>query len=158
MSILIIGIGNEYRNDDGVGLLVARKIQEAQIPGIIIREQSGEGAALIEAWKGYEKVLLVDAVSSGAEPGTIRRIDATAQKVPTKFFHYSTHAFSVAEAVELARTLNEIPKNLVIYGIEGENFTSGNIITPALQKAALKLSQQIISEIKMNSGEVCQKL
>ena len=41
-------------------------------------------------------------VQSGAAPGTIHRLDATETPVPSRFFHYSTHAFSVAQAVELA--------------------------------------------------------
>ena len=145
---IIIGLGNEFRNDDGVGLLVARQIQEAQLPQVTVKEQSGEGAALIDSWKTYEKVVLVDAVSSGAIPGTVVRIDARVENIPTKFFRYSTHAFGLAEAVELTRALDAMPQELIVYGIEGKDFDSGTTISPLVQEAALKLSQKIISDIK----------
>lgn len=123
--VLVIGIGNEYRGDDSVGLRIARKLAAKSIPNVEVIEESGEGASLLEAWKGAQTVLLVDAVSSNAEPGAIHRFDAHAENIPRKFFHYSTHAFSVAEAVELARTMNQLPPRLIVFGIEGKNFQAG---------------------------------
>ena len=70
-KVLVVGIGSEYRNDDSVGLVVAREIHEKLFPSVTVKEESGEGAALMEAWQGYETVILVDAISSGAKPGTI---------------------------------------------------------------------------------------
>ena len=96
-SIVIIGVGNEYRSDDGAGIAVARRLRALFSTGVTVREESGEGAALIQAWQGAAWMMLVDAVRSGAPPGTIHRIDAQAAPMPTGFFSYSTHAFSVAE-------------------------------------------------------------
>ena len=70
-KVLVVGIGSEYRNDDSVGLVVAREIRKKLVLFGSVKEESGEGAALIEAWQGYETVILVDAISSGAKPGTI---------------------------------------------------------------------------------------
>jgi hydrogenase maturation protease len=147
-KILLIGVGNEYRSDDGVGLVVARKIHEKMISSITVKEESGEGAAMIEAWQGFQNVIIVDAVSSGAMPGTIFRIDAHKETVPIKFFHYSTHAFSVAEAVELARTMNFLPSKLIVYGIEGNNFFAGTAISLFVQQAADKIIKQIVKEMQ----------
>ena len=79
--------------------------------------------------------MLVDAVRSGAPPGTIHRLDARAGPVPTGFFHYSTHAFSVAEAVELARSLDQLPPHLIVYGIEGEKFAAGVGLSLVVEQA-----------------------
>lgn len=146
---LIIGVGNEYRRDDGIGLIIARKIQKLKIPNIIIKEESGEGAALIDAWQGFENVTIVDAVSSGAKPGMIFRIEANKEKLPSKFFHYSTHAFSVAESVELARALNKLPRRLVILGIEGKNFKSGTNISSAVLTAGEKVENMLCLEMSL---------
>jgi hydrogenase maturation protease len=70
---------------------------------------SGDGAALMEVWRGEETVIIIDAVKSGALPGTIRRFDARAQPIPKDAFRCSTHAFGVAEAIELARALARLP-------------------------------------------------
>jgi hydrogenase maturation protease len=145
---LLIGVGNEYRSDDGVGLMVAREIHKKLIPSVTVKEESGEGAALMEAWQGFQNVIIVDAVSSGEMPGTIFRIDANKETVPIKFFHYSTHAFSVSEAIELARTMNVLPPKIVIYGIEGSNFVAGTTISLFVQQAAHKITEQIVKDMQ----------
>src|ERR1035438_6419832 len=124
-GIVIIGVGNEYRSDNRAGIAVARRLRALFPTGVTILEESGEGTALMEAWQGAAWVMLVDAVRSGASPGTIHRLDARATSVPTGFFHYSTHAFSVAEAVELARSLDQLPPHLIVYGIAGEHSAPG---------------------------------
>jgi hydrogenase maturation protease len=146
--ILVIGIGNEYRSDDGVGLLVVRGIRAKPISAVTIKEESGEGAALIDAWQGFQNVIIVDAVSSGATPGTIYRIKAEREHMQAKFFHYSTHAFSLAEAIELARVTGCLPVNVLVYGIEGKIFSAGTRISPAVQIAAKKVMEQIIEDVQ----------
>ncbi len=146
-SVLCVGIGNEFRGDDAVGLIAARMLQARQLPGLRVIEQSGEGAALMAAWGGAAAVFLVDAVSSGAAPGTIYRLDAGFSPIPAEFFHYSTHAFSVAEAVEMARALDELPPRLVIYGIEGANFDLGISLSPAVEAVLPALVEQMAAEI-----------
>jgi hydrogenase maturation protease len=147
-KVLLIGIGNEYRSDDRIGLEIARQIRNKQIPGVVVKEESGEGTALMEAWQGYENVIAIDAVSSSATPGTLFRIDANNETVPVKFFHYSTHAFSVAEAIELARAMKTLPPRLLVYGIEGANFNAGVNISHVMQESAKQVVEQIVKEIK----------
>ena len=144
---MLIGVGNEFRQDDGVGLVILRTLQ-SQIPaGVKTLETSGEGAALMEAWQGAATVYLFDAVLSGAKVATIHRLDAQVQSAPTKFFNYSTHAFSVAEAIELARILNQLPPKLIIYGIEGKNFAAGIGLSPEVEQAAGEVVGQVLSEL-----------
>ncbi len=141
----VIGIGNEYRHDDAVGLVVARALREKNLDHVEIVEMSGEGAALIEAWKNAKRVILIDAVQSGAPPGTVYRFEAHQQPIPTEFFRYSTHSFGVVEAIELARTLGQLPQELIVYGIEGENFEAGVGLSPEVERAVHKVLQQIPS-------------
>lgn len=145
---LVIGVGNEFRNDDAIGIQVARKLRKLNISAIQVVENSGDGANLMEKWKGNEVVVIVDASASGSEPGMIFRFDAAKQKLPAQFFHYSSHDFSVAEAVEMSRTLGQLPKRLVIYGIEGENFTQGNDLTPTVKRSGEHLLDIIIEELR----------
>jgi hydrogenase maturation protease len=78
---------------------------------------------------------------SGAEIATIHRIDAHTQSIPSQFFHYSSHAFGVAEAIELARSLNQLPDKLVLYGVEGKIFATGIGLSEAVQQAAETVSK-----------------
>jgi hydrogenase maturation protease len=147
-AIVIIGVGNEYRSDDAAGIAVARRLRALFPTGVTILEESGEGTALMEAWQGAAWVMLVDAVRSGASPGTIHRLDARAAPLPMGFFHYSTHAFSVAEAVELARSLDQLPEHLIVYGIEGANFAAGVELSPAVEQAVEAVVERIAEEVR----------
>ena len=150
--ILIIGVGNAYRSDDAVGLVVVQRLREdihLQTNHITIKEQSGEGTALIEAWKDAEAVILIDAVQSGAPPGTVQRFDASKQALPAVFSSASTHSFGLAEAIEMARALQQLPPHLIIYGIEGENFAAGMELSPAVEHAVDNVVEHIRTEAEV---------
>ena len=149
---LIIGIGNEYRGDDAVGLIVARRLKECLADSVTVLEQSGDGAALMEAWQGAETVIIIDAVASGAAPGVIHRFDANTRPIPKSAFHCSTHAFGVAEAIELSRALGEFPRSLVVYGIEGKNFDAGVGLSPEVEKASCEAVRQVFAETHVGSS------
>ena len=149
---LIIGIGNEYRGDDAVGLIVARRLKERLTDSFAVLEQSGDGAALMEAWRGAETVIIIDAVTSGAAPGTIHRFDANTRTIPKSAFHCSTHAFGVAEAIELSRALGVFPRSLVVYGIEGKNFDAGVGLSPEVEKASCEAVRQVFAETHVGSS------
>ncbi|MGA9363444.1 MAG: hydrogenase maturation protease [Bacteroidota bacterium] len=145
-SILVLGLGNEYRCDDAVGLEVARRLRNLSLESTIVSEESGEGANLMEAWKSASTVIVVDAVSSGSEPGMIHRFVAESQRIPSKFFHYSSHSFGLAEAIELARSLHQLPQHLVVYGIEGSKFEAGIGLSFEVERAAEKVVDRIRQE------------
>lgn len=132
-GILVLGVGNPYRHDDGVGPLVAERLAASGITG---RMESGEGAELMEAWQGFPYVVLVDAAASGAAAGTIHRFEAAESRLPTGLFHYSSHLFSVAEAIEMARILDRLPDRMTVYGIEGRDFSYGEGLSAEVAAAA----------------------
>ena len=117
---------------------------------MLIIESSGDGAALMEAWKAAPSVILIDAASSGKAPGTIHHFDALTQSMPTGFSFHSTHAFGVAEAIGLAQALQQLPPRLIVYAIEGKNFTAGVGLSPKVAKAV----QKVIEHISMPQNPV----
>jgi hydrogenase maturation protease len=148
---LIIGVGNEYRRDDGAGIEVARQIDKHNLPQVQILEHSGEGASLLEHFSVADLVIIIDAAQSESSPGTVHFFDAINSPIPSNFFNYSTHAFSVAEAVELARALNKLPTRLLIYGIEGEDFSSGVGLSKAVQLSVNMVVERIMSDLVLAS-------
>jgi hydrogenase maturation protease len=140
-------VGNVYRSDDAVGAIVARRLREKIGAGVTVREESGEGTALLESWKGVDAVILIDATQSGATPGTLQRFDVSVQSLPATFFRHSTHAFSIAETVELARTLGQLPSRLVVYGIEGKTFLPGVGLSGEVEGAIEEAVQRVRQEI-----------
>jgi hydrogenase maturation protease len=145
---LVIGIGNEYAGDDAAGLLVARKLTEKAGGELRILEHRGEGASLIEAWKGATSVIVIDAVRSGAEPGKTYRFDVSRARLPAEPFRGSTHAFGLYEAVELARSLDQLPPRLIVYGIEGRDFTAGVNVSPAVARAIGEVAGLVLGNLK----------
>lgn len=152
VSRLVIGVGNEDRGDDAVGLLIASRLKQYAGKDLKILEWRGDGVALMEALlearKDADTVIILDAAFSGAEPGTIHRIDAAAQPMPRDFLRYSTHAFSVAEAIELARALGELPQRLIVYGIEGESFDVNGALSAGVEKAAREVETLVLRELE----------
>jgi len=146
-AILVIGVGNEYMGDDGVGLFIARKLKAQNLPIVQVEVQTGEAASLIEAWEAVEAVILLDAVRSDGSPGRIYQFKAPTEFIPNRFFNSSTHNFGVAEAVELARTLGRLPRCLTIYGIEGRCFEVGRRLSPEVEQAAGDVIQRVIRDI-----------
>jgi len=149
LDVLVLGIGNRYRRDDGVGPVVADRLAEAGLP---CRELSGEGAELMDAWRDAPHVILVDAASSGVAPGTVHRFDALAATVPTGLFHYSSHQFSVAEAIEMARVLGRLPRRMAVYGIEGKDFSYGVGLTPAVERAVGEVTAEVLALLGRTAG------
>jgi hydrogenase maturation protease len=144
---LVIGIGNEYRGDDALGLLAARALCASTGNKAQVRESDGDYTTLCEAWQHARKVILVDAVLSGARPGTIHRFDVSTRALPCECSLASTHAFSLAEALTLARVLGQLPPCLIVYGLEGEHFELGAGLSPAVQQALPHLVAYILAEI-----------
>jgi hydrogenase maturation protease len=61
-NVLVLGIGNDFRGDDAVGLLAARELESMHLPHVNVVESRGDGARLMRLWKGYPAVLVIDAV------------------------------------------------------------------------------------------------
>ena len=145
---LLIGIGNAWRGDDAAGLHLARRLQpRLETFGVRVLELSGEAGELLEAWQGSELVVVADAVSSGAEAGTLHRYDATAGPLPARLASPSTHGWGLAQAVELGRALGRLPRRLVIYGIEGQDFQTGRGLTPAVERAVGDAAERVSYEL-----------
>jgi hydrogenase maturation protease len=145
-AVVVVGVGNAYRGDDAVGLAVAERLQGVVPAGVEVVTCEQEASRVIDAIEGRDAAVLVDASSSGAAPGTIHRFDASAEPVPARSFRSSTHAFGVGEAIELARALGKLPGTVVVYGIEGQRFTAGEGLSPAVGAAVEPAANAVMGE------------
>jgi hydrogenase maturation protease len=108
-------------------------------------EHSRDGLALIEAWSGAERVILIDAVRTGAPAGTVSELDGGTATVAGQ--GQGTHAFGVAAAIRLARVLGRLPPVLRVYGIEAADFTPGRPPRPAVLEAVDEVVRRVILEV-----------
>jgi len=132
---LLIGVGNPDRGDDGAGRAVARRLMGRDDCAFEVRESSGEATALINAWTGFDDVVLVDACRGAGPPGSVHRIAPDdAERIGT-LQHASTHSLGVAAAIGLARALGALPSRLVIYTIEAGHSREGEGLSPEADHA-----------------------
>ena len=145
--ISIVGIGNEFRRDDGSSIYVARSLKEILPSEIDVIEISDDISKLLEINTDYKKVFIIDAVESHNRPGKIYRYDLRILKLPAIFSNYSTHSFDLTEVIELGLKLNKLPPEIIVYGIEGKNFEPGVGLSDEIIKALPEIINKIQNEI-----------
>ena len=147
-SIRVFGIGNPTRGDDGVGWLVAGKLKERLPADVDVRLALGESLELIDAWSGADVVIVVDAMSSGAAPGTVHRFVAGRDALPVRTpASTSTHGLGLAEALEMARTIGREPPRLIVWGIEGKCFEIGAGLSPDVAAAVPTVVSGVLHDV-----------
>lgn len=158
IPVLVIGIGNEFRRDDGAGIEAARRLRRRGLSGVQVFERSGEATGLIATWESAALAVAVDAVSSGAAPGTIHRFEIPgggpdgsraggAGLPPSRIFRGTSHQLGLGEAVALAAAVGSLPARLVIFGIEGQDFGEGTGLTPAVARAIDDIVARVAEEL-----------
>jgi len=147
--VVVAGLGHEYRRDDGVGPLVAARAagltEAAHDVGPL-----ADPLDLLGRWDGASLAIVVDAVRSGAPPGTIRLVElepgatAVGGNSPTT----STHGIGLAGVFRLARAVGQAPARVVVVGIEGEDFGRGPGLSPAVEAAVPGAVRRVADLIK----------
>ncbi|MGA2793089.1 MAG: hydrogenase maturation protease [Roseiarcus sp.] len=149
---LIIGLGNPDRGDDAAGRAVAARLK-ARVPrDMRVIECGGEATALLARLGEADEVILVDAAISGAAPGTVERFEAHEAPLPAARFGMSTHGFGLAEAIELARALGQLPRRCVVYAIEGRSFALGDPLSPDVEAAVGTVVARILDAVCEKAG------
>jgi hydrogenase maturation protease len=132
--MLVVAVGNRLRRDDGVGPEVADRLpQTIAAPAAIVH--SDDVLSLVDRWAGEDLVIAIDAVRSGAPPGTLYQIDATTTPLPAEWSFASSHQVGLAHAVEFSRALNRLPARLIVVGIEAGDFDHGTGLSPEVAAA-----------------------
>jgi hydrogenase maturation protease len=137
----VIGVGNPYRRDDGVGPAVVDLLRGC---GVEVAQSLGETTELIELWQGADLAVVVDAVRADpARPGRVHRLTVPAAPATAA----SSHGLGLGEAIELARVLDRLPARLVLYAVEVADVGHGHGLTPAVSDAAKGLADRIAMEV-----------
>jgi len=134
MRRVLLGVGNAYRSDDGVGLVVAERVRPHVPEGVEVTLCEQEASRVIDAFEG-------------GEPGELHRFDAAAAPVPARAFGSSTHAFGVGEAIELARALGKLPPAVVVIGVEGKVFAAGKGLSAPVEAAVEPAVEVVLREL-----------
>ena len=143
----MIGVGNRWRGDDGVGPRAVDELADAQVgEGIDLAVLDGEPTRLVDAWAGRSEVVVIDAVRAGAPPGTVHRLDALAGDLAVAPAS-GTHGAGVAAAVALGRALDRLPDRLVLFGIEPAHMVHDAELSPPVAAAFDDLVRRVAEEV-----------
>ena len=143
---IVIGIGNPDRGDDAVGVEVARQVAAARLD--VLALEFDDPSEALDAWDAEDTVVVADAISSGGKPGDIHVVDVVEQKLPAGSWSAGgTHAFGLAAIVELARTLDMMPRRLVVVGVEAGQFSHGAAMSDAVLAAVPAATDAVLTAI-----------
>jgi hydrogenase maturation protease len=155
--VLVVGLGRPDRGDDAVGLAVAQAVAAVAPPHVVVLAYE-DPTDLLELWAGFEVVVLVDAVRSGAPRGSIRMLetgtggDALPDSAWSGTGRAGTHAFGVAAAVELGRALHRLPPQVLLVGVEAGEFALGAPLSPPVADAVPAAVRTVLDLV--GQGEV----
>ena len=148
---LILGLGNPFRGDDGVGAAVIAALKRQDQPAnVVVLDGGTPGLETVLIWQGYERVIIVDAADMGMLPGNWKRFLPGEAILPVGegAMQGTLHAAGLAEALALAEALEILPPELVFYGIQPA-FTGWSAgLTDDVGAAVPSLCAAIAAEIK----------
>jgi hydrogenase maturation protease len=146
---VVIGVGNEYRRDDGFGPLVVAELAERQhsdagLSAVELRASDGEPTGMLELWAGADLVVVVDAVHDGGDhPGrryelVLDDLDGLADDRAS-----SSHGISLGSTVALGRALDLLPRRLIVLAVAGREFGFGLGLTPQVAAEVRPVVQRV---------------
>jgi len=145
--MVVIGVGNEYRRDDGVGPHVVARLRDRVPRGVELVVSEGEPADMLEAWDGARLAVVVDAVRAvPSVPGRLHRVVVgTTETVPATAV--SSHGLGVEAAAALAAALDRLPARLIVHAVEVADTTQGVGLTPEVAAAADALAAAVLRDL-----------
>jgi hydrogenase maturation protease len=149
---VVIGIGNEFRRDDGAGPAVVGRLRGLAPPGVELVITDDEPARLIEAWTGAALAVVVDAVrAQPSHPGRVHRF-VVDRPGPGTARTASSHGFGLDDAIALALALDRMPGRLIVHAIEAGDLAQGTGLTPPVAAALGPVVAAILDDIGSFAG------
>ena len=142
-TILILGLGNPHRRDDAAGLEVVRRLEGRVPPEVRLARAPRDGARLLELWKDERWTIVVDAMRGAGAPGSVHRFEVDGRRSFPRTPATSTHGLGLAEAVELGRTIGQLPGRLTVFGIEAAELEIGDGLTPEVAQGVAIAADRI---------------
>jgi len=148
--VVIVGVGNPLARDEGLGPRAIERLARRDLPAAVeVIDAGTDLLAVIGDLEGAERVILIDAVQTGAEPGTIHRftLEELLEKAADEPEWRSAHDLTVVGAVRLAEATGTRLPPTVVFGVEPGEVALGEGLTPAVEAALDGLIETVLAEI-----------
>jgi hydrogenase maturation protease len=147
-NTIIVGIGHPFRGDDSLGPKAIAQLQPLLPNKIDSKSILGDVSELLDIFENYTNVFIVDAIfTQVSPPGTLYRLEGSDLKQLSNCCRTSTHAFDISQALEIAANLESLPSKLVIYGIEGRDFSHSENLSSDVAAQLPMLLKDLLNEI-----------
>jgi hydrogenase maturation protease len=148
LRTVVVGVGNEFRRDDGAGPEVIARLRalqpgDASLSGVTLALSDGEPGRMIDLWEGTRLAVVIDAVRDPAMPPGYRyqvAVDALTGIVDGAA---SSHSIGLGDTVELARVLGRLPARLTVLAVVGRDFGFGTELTAEVAAAVPELVERV---------------
>lgn len=154
-SILVIGLGNPLRGDDGIGPRVVEELIRRGLPeGVTALDGGTGGLDLLQVLEGWERVVVIDAADVGRErgreilPGQFVRFTPDQAWLAQAADRFSLHYAGLSEVLALANALGRALPRMVIFGVQPAEVGWGEGLSPAVEAALPALTDAVLEEIE----------
>lgn len=146
--VLVLGIGNLLLGDEGAGLRVVENLTARYTlpPEVEALDGGTMGMALLPYLAGRRLLLLIDAVRTGAAPGTVVQMELSD---PAAFCRgkISPHQIGIAEVLAVAALTNELPGRMVVIGVEPKEMNTGLTLSPEISDQIGAMADMVAAEL-----------
>ncbi|NUU21397.1 MAG: hydrogenase maturation protease [Streptomycetaceae bacterium] len=145
--VVVIGVGNEFRRDDGAGPRAAALLTGCLPVGTALRLSDGDPVRMLTLWKPDDVVVVIESVHAHPScPGRLHRLSADRAALTART-GTSSHGLGPGEVVRLAEVLGLLPRRLVIHAVEGVDFAWGTEPSPQVAAALPALAGRVLEEV-----------
>ncbi|WP_432590348.1 hydrogenase maturation protease [Streptomyces sp. HD1123-B1] len=145
--VVVIGVGNPFRRDDGAGPAVIEALRGTLPANTLLTDSDGEPGRMLGLWRRQDAVVVVETVH--AHPGRPGRLHTLTAERAARLASgsASTHALGLGETFALAAALDRMPRELTVRAVEGADFGLGHGLTPSVAEALPALIHHVVEAV-----------
>jgi hydrogenase maturation protease len=146
-ACLVIGIGNILMGDDGVGIHAIRYLEGKLPEDVTLIEGGVYGLDLLTYMEGPDKVIFIDGIDAGDEPGAVFRFSpwqvGKSQDVPP----VSQHDLGLYELIGAAQLLDQCPEDIIVIAVQVKSMEVGMELSPQVEDALPYVYRLVMEEL-----------
>lgn len=147
-KIVILGIGNLLLTDEGIGVHVVNELLKMELPPeVSVVEGGTDGFRLLNVITEADRLIVIDAVKGGADPGFLYRFDINKVRNCPSGFKTSVHQIGILEVIDLSGLIGKTPHTTVI-GIEPKSLEIGMELSPEIKEKIPRIIELIFDELR----------
>lgn len=145
--VVVIGVGNAFRRDDGAGLAVIRALRVRPPRHTLLAESDGEPGRMLDLWNRGDFVVVADAVHT--HPGCPGRLHTLSAQRTAEIAQRpaSSHALGLGETFALAAALDRMPREVTVHAVEGYDFGLGRGLSAPVTTALPGLVARVVESV-----------